>query len=216
MIFASFPLAAAEGVVLAHSHRLPGRVLKKGFVLDAEALEALRAAGHDAVIGARFEADDVAENPAAERLAVALTGKALSRGRAGTGRVNIHADSAGLFVVDSLRLATINGIDESLTTATLADQTAVAAGDMVATIKIIPFAVPAHLLGQAEARIAADGQPFTLHPFRRRIVGLVLSQLPGLKESVIAGTIAATEARVAGLGGQLLPPRTCEIGRAHV
>ena len=209
MIFAAFALDDADGVVLAHSHRLPGRVLKKGLVLNAEALAALRAAGHDSVIGARFEPGDVAENDAAEALALALTGNGVSRGRAGTGRVNIHADSAGLFIVDSQRLALINGIDESLTSATLPDNTPVAAGDMVATIKVIPFAVQRALLQQAAAVIGAEGPPFALHPFRRLTVGLVLSQLPGLKESVLEGTIAATEARVVGLGGRLLPPLTC-------
>ncbi len=209
MIFAAFAVDDAEGVVLAHSHRLPGRVLKKGLVLDRDAVAALRTAGHVQVIGARFEAGDVAENVAAEVFATALSSAGLSRGRAGTGRVNIHADAAGLFVVDAARLSRLNGIDEALTAATLADQVPVAAGDMVATIKVIPFAVPQAVLDRAAAAVAEAGVPFALHPFRRLTVGLVLSQLPGLKESVIEGTIAATEARVVGLGGRLLPPLTC-------
>lgn len=216
MIFAAFALDDAEGVVLAHSHRLPGRVLKKGVVLDRDALTALREAGHQQVIGARFDADDVAENVAAETFATALTGVGLSRGRAGTGRANIHADAAGLFVVDAERLARLNGIDEALTAATLADQVPVAAGDMVATIKVIPFAVPQAVLDAATAMIAAEGAPFALHPFRRLTVGLVLSQLPGLKDSVIEGTIAATEERVVGLGGRLLPPLTCAHAEAPI
>ena len=61
MIFGAFPLAEALGAVVAHSHRLAGRVLKKGAVLDEAALAALREAGRETVIAARFEPGDVAE-----------------------------------------------------------------------------------------------------------------------------------------------------------
>ena len=216
MIFSAFALADAEGVVLAHSHRTPGRVLKKGLVLDPESIKALAESGAPSVIGARFEPGDIAENPAAERLAQALAITGLSRGKAGTGRVNVHADSTGLFTVDSVRLDAINAISESLTVATLADQTPVVAGFMVATIKIIPFAVQETLLAEVEALIALAGVPFALHPFRRLTVGLVLSALPGLKASVIEGTIAATEARVASLGGRMLPALTCAHAEAPI
>ena len=216
MIFSAFALADAEGVVLAHSHRTPGRVLKKGLVLDPESIKALAESGAPSVIGARFEPGDIAENPAAERLAQALAITGLSRGKAGTGRVNVHADSTGLFTVDSVRLDAINAISESLTVATLADQTPVVAGSMVATIKIIPFAVQETLLAEVEALIARAGVPFALHPFRRLTVGLVLSALPGLKASVIEGTIAATEARVASLGGRMLPALTCAHAEAPI
>lgn len=216
MIFSAFALTEAEGVVLAHSHRTPARVLKKGLVLDHESIKALAESGATDVIGARFEPGDIAENPAAERLAQALAIAGLSRGRPGTGRVNVHADSSGLFSVDSVRLDAINGISESLTVATLADQTPVAAGDMVATIKIIPFAVQEALLAEVEALIAQAGIPFALHPFRRLTIGLVLSELPGLKASVIEGTIAATEARVASLGGRMLPALTCAHQEAPI
>ncbi|MCC6716779.1 MAG: molybdopterin-binding/glycosyltransferase family 2 protein [Acetobacteraceae bacterium] len=209
MIFTSFPLDEAEGAVLAHSHRTPDRVLKKGTVLDAAGIAALRAAGKDAVIAARFEPGDIAENDAATRLAAAVTGPLVSAGRAGTGRVNLHADTAGLLIVDQARLVRINRVDESLTVATLPDSAVVAPGDMLATIKVIPFAVPGPLLERAEA-LARDGRaPFTLHPFRPLTVGLVVCELPGMKESVLAGTVEATQARVLALGGTMLPSRRC-------
>ena len=209
MIFASFPLDEAQGTILAHSHRTPERVLKKGTLLDAAAIAALRAAGKAEVIAARFEPGDIAENEAATRLAAAVMAPRISAGRAGTGRVNLHADSAGLLMVDSVRLGQLNRLDESLTIATLPDSAVVAPGNMLATIKVIPFAVPGPVLEQAEALARTGGPPFTLHPFRRLVVGLVLSELPGMKESVLAGTIEATEARIHALGGTMLPSRRC-------
>jgi molybdenum cofactor cytidylyltransferase len=108
--------------------------------------------------------------------------------------------------VDADKITRINLISDALTVATLPDHAIVAPRDMVATIKVIPFAVPGAELDQVEAA-ARDGAPaFAVHPFRKLAVGLVLTELPGLKESVTEGTIAATNARVTALGGTLLPP----------
>jgi molybdenum cofactor cytidylyltransferase len=209
VIFARLPLDEALGAVLAHSHRLPDRMLRKGHLIDAAAIAALRAAGRSDIIAARLEPGDVAENEAAGRLAEALCAPGLVAGRAGTGRVNLHAETAGLLRVDAARVDFINLQHESLTVATLPDFSVVAARDMVATIKVIPFAVPGAVLGRVEAASRDGGGGFSLHPFRPLKVGLALSELPGLKESVTEGTIAATRQRVGGLGGTLLTPLTC-------
>ena len=209
MIFAAFPLAEALGAVLAHSHRLPDRMLRKGFLLDEPALAALRAAGHTEVIAAKLEPGDVAENEAAARLAAALGAPGLAAGRAGTGRVNLHAQSAGLLRVDASRVDFFNVQHEALTVATLPDYSVVAARDMVATIKVIPFAVPGAVLDRVEAASREGGGAFSLHPFRPLQVGLALSELPGPQASVTDGTIEATRQRVVGLGGSLLTPLTC-------
>ncbi len=209
MIFGALRLDDALGAILAHSHRLPDRLLRKGSVLDEAALAALRAAGRTEVIAARLELGDVAENEAAGRLAAALQTPGLSAGRAGTGRVNLHAGAAGLLRVDAARIDGINLLHEALTVATLPDYAVVAPRDMVATIKVIPFAVPGAVLDRVEAASRGGGPGLSLHPFRPLKVGLALSELPGLKESVTEGTIAATRQRVTGLGGTLLTPLRC-------
>ena len=60
-----------------------------------------------------------------------------------TGRANIYAAAAGLAQIDATAIARLNGIDEAVTIATVAPFERVQAGQMLATIKIIPFAVPA-------------------------------------------------------------------------
>jgi molybdenum cofactor cytidylyltransferase len=182
MIFGATPLEEAKGAILAHSLRLPGRVIKKGTVLDEEAVSAIRESGRRDVITARLEAGDVPENEAAERLATALTSPLIARSRAATGRVNLLAETAGLLVLDARRIDALNAVDESLTVATLPNHTPVAPKEMLATIKVIPFAVPGIVLGVAEAVAKGGRAPLlAIHPFRPLKVGLVLTELPGIK-----------------------------------
>ena len=207
MIFGPTALAEADGAVLAHTHRLPGRVLKKGSVLDADALAALRAAGMDPVIAARLQPGDVGEDAAARRIAAALLGPGLSATRAATGRVNLLAGAAGMLRADRARIDALNAVDEAVTVATLPDATPVAAGEMVATIKIIPFALPGAVLARAEA--ACGEGAMAVLGWQPRRVGLVLTTLPGLKQSVITGTIAATQGRIDSIGCTLMPALQC-------
>jgi molybdenum cofactor cytidylyltransferase len=204
MIFGPTPLDDAKGAILAHTVRLKGRVIKKGTVLDDAALAALREEGRREVITARLEAGDVPEDEAADRIANALLSPLIARSRASTGRVNLFAESAGLFTADAALVDRLNAVDESITIATLPNRSVVAPKEMLATIKVIPFAVPGTALAVVEA-MARARQALSLKPFRRLNVGLVLTELPGVKESVMEGAVEATQARVEALLGTLLP-----------
>ena len=214
MIFGRFPLDAAEGAMLAHSHRCPGRVLKKGTTLDAAAIAELRAAGLSEVIAARLAPTDLHENASADGLAQRLEAPHLRRNPATTGRVNLVAETAGVLRVNAAIIDAINLTDEALTVATLPDFAVVAAGDMVATIKVIPFAVAAET--QAAVEAAAQTCAFALHPFRPRRVGLVISEIGTLKQSVVDGTIAATRGRTDSIGATLLAPLRCPHAEAPI
>ena len=207
MRFGRIGLDEADGAILAHTQRLPGRVLKKGAVLDVAAIDALRAAGVASIIAARLDPGDVTEDEAAARLADALLSPGLKRTGAGTGRVNLVASGDGLLRIDGGIIDAINAVDEALTIGTLADYAVVTPREMIAMIKIIPFSVPGPVLERAIAAIT--GPALTLHPFRALRVGLVMSTLPGLKPSILAGTAEATAHRVQGLTGTMLPPLEC-------
>lgn len=217
MIFGDLPTRNALGAVLAHTHRLPGRVLKKGTILDADAVAALTGADIVHIIAAQLEPGDLGEDAAARRIAAVLLGPAnsgLTATRAATGRVNLVAATAGLLSVDAAAVDALNAVDEAVTIATLHDATPVVAGDMVATIKIIPFAVPGAVLDRAAA--CANAGVMSIRPWQARRVGLVLTTLPGLKPSVINGTIAATATRIAGVGSTMLSPLQCPHQEAPI
>jgi molybdenum cofactor cytidylyltransferase len=209
MKFGAVPLDEARGAVMAHSQRVGDKMIRKGSVLDEAAIAALREAGRTEVICARLEPGDVPEDIAADRLATPLVSPLIARSRAATGRVNLAAEAPGLLRVDAAKIDRLNSIDETLTVGTLPDYAVVAPKDLVATIKVIPFSVPGTVLTVAETLARQGGSPLTLHPFRALKVGLVVTELPGLKDSTTEKTIAATEQRITALTGTLLPPVHC-------
>jgi molybdenum cofactor cytidylyltransferase len=205
MLFGRFPLAQARGGILAHNLKTADRVLRKGALIDPAAYALLDQAGYAEVTIARLEPGDVPEGEAATRLGQCLLRPHLRRSNDVHGRVNLFAEADGLLRIDAVGLESLNLIDESITLATLPDRSAVKAGDMLATLKIIPFAVGARAMDAAETLIAAASL-ITLKPFAPLRVGLILSELPQLKDSAIEHTIDATRARIEAHNGVLLPP----------
>jgi molybdenum cofactor cytidylyltransferase len=200
--FGSVPVAQAVGATVAHAIRRNGFVLKKGQIVTPEHQAALAAAGVIEIIAARLEAGDVGEDEAARRLAERLAGPNLRLERAFTGRVNLFAERAGLVVVEAGTIARVNAVDEAITAATLAPFRAVEAGDMVATVKIIPFAVPGETLGAALE--AAGGGGVRVAPFRPLRIGVISTLLPGIKPSVVAKTLRVLEARLEPAGASIV------------
>jgi len=196
------PLAVGEatGAILAHSVRHGGGVFKKGTVLTEDQVARLRAAGVEIVIAARLEPDDVHEDEAAHRLATVVAGDAVRVERPFTGRSNLYAEAAGVLVVDRDCIDRLNRIDPAITVATLPAFATVEAGRMIATVKIIPFAVERRHLAAAEAA-AADA--VRVARFRPLTVGMVATTLPGLKPTVMDKTRRLLEQRLEAAGGRL-------------
>src|SRR5262245_56999791 len=202
MRFGSFPLGETEGAILAHSLRAGGRLIKKGRVLTQADIAQLREAGITELTVARLEAGDVPEDIAATRVAQALRGEGLRIGAAFTGRVNLYAEKAGLVVLNGERLDALNLIDESITVATLAPFAPVAPGEMVATVKVIPFAAPDAAVSKAVS--AAEDAPIAIAAFEPKTVGLVSTELPGQKKSLLDKNRSSLEARLVPLSGTLV------------
>jgi molybdenum cofactor cytidylyltransferase len=202
MKFGRVSLAEAEGAIAAHSIRHASGVVKKGTVLTPELVARLKEAGVAEVVAARLGAGDVHEDEAARRIAEVLKGTNVRLDEAGTGRCNLYAVEAGLFVVDRAAVDTLNRLDPGLTVATLEAFRPVEAGRMVATVKIIPFAVPRHAV-DAAARFAAD-PVLSVAPWRRLKVGLAATTLPGLKPKVMDKTRRVLEERLMPAGATLI------------
>ncbi|QEW21281.1 putative molybdopterin biosynthesis protein MoeA/LysR substrate binding-domain-containing protein [Marinibacterium anthonyi] len=202
MIFGPVPVGAAEGAVLAHSVRVSEGRLRKGKVLGAADVAALRAEGVAEVIVARFEAGDVGEDAAARRVAAALV---RDPGAAGlrvtepfTGRVNLMAEGPGVVVLDEAVIGAVNRVDPMITVATVPNYQQMGPGGMVATIKIISYGVAGAAVDRAEA---VAGDAIRLAGPAYGSVGLAMTVIPGGPDN--AKGQAAIEARVKALGLQM-------------
>ncbi|TIM92060.1 MAG: 4-diphosphocytidyl-2C-methyl-D-erythritol kinase, partial [Mesorhizobium sp.] len=206
MKFGPIAIYEAEGAVLAHATTAGERRFRKAHRLNGEDVAALKAAGISEVVVAVLSSDDLGEDAAAEKIALNMSHRNVETKPAATGRVNLHAETAGVFTVDAQMIDAINAIDPAITIATLAQHAPVEAGQMVATVKIIPFAVAASLV-DAVARICAGGEIFAVNAYRPVNVGVIQTTLPGLKPSVLDKTLRVTEARLARSGGRLTAER---------
>jgi len=197
MKFGALPLAEAIGAVAVHSIRKDGLVLKKGTVIGEREAAALVKAGIHEIVVARIEPDDVSEDVAAAEIATAVAGPGVRIDRAFTGRANLFAEQAGILVVDRGAVDRLNRIDPAITLATLAAYAPVVVGKMIATVKIIPFAVAGAARDQAVA-IAKAARPLVrVAPYQVHKIGIVSTLLPGLADKVIAKTLKITAERIA-------------------
>ena len=201
MKFGPVPVGDALGGIVAHAVRRDGLVLKKGETLDAARIDALKTAGVTEIVIARLDAGDVGEDEAARLLADAIAGAHLRIEKPFTGRSNLFAASAGVLMFDAAALDRVNEIDERVTVATLPAFRAVVAGEMVATVKIIPFAAPGAVIDRAIS--AARDVGLRIAPYRPTRISVISTLLPGLKPSVIAKTLRVMNERLAPAGAAI-------------
>ena len=204
MKFGPVPLGHAPGKILGHNIAGPDgkRILRKGKPLTAEDIAALRAIGRNSVYVAELEPGDLDEDAAARRVAEAVTGNGLRLSGPASGRVNLLATVQGVLRVDVERLNRVNASD-GVTLATLASHTAVRPRQIVATVKIIPFAVPEKVIEQAEGAGTRGGSPLIrVDELKPQSVSLILSGSPSLKEKLFAD-FAPLRERVEALGSQI-------------
>ena len=197
--------AEAVGGVTVHTLRQGSLVLKKGTTIGPSEIEALTKAGVKEIVVVRLEAGDVSEDVAAASIAQAVTGDGIHVERAFTGRANLFAARAGILVIDRAAVDRINNVDEAITFATLPAFKPVVEGEMIATVKLIPFGVEAELRDAAVA--AAGNGALRVAPYVIKRVGVVSTLLPGLASKVIDKTLRVTAERLAPAGAAIIAER---------
>ncbi len=198
------PMEAIGGVTV-HTLRQGSLVLRKGTTIGHAEVEALTRAGVKEIVVVRLEDGDVSEDVAAAGIAQAVAGDGIHVERAFTGRANLFAAKAGVLVVDRAKVDRINGVDEAITFATLAAYKPVVEGEMVATVKLIPFGVEAKLRDAAVK--AASGGALRIAPYVIKRVGIVSTLLPGLAPKVVEKPLRVTAERLAPAGATIMAER---------
>ncbi|MFD1744115.1 NTP transferase domain-containing protein [Rhizobium helianthi] len=206
MKFGPVPLAEAEGALLAHGVAHPQGRLPKGTILTSTCVQLLRDNGIEEVVVAKLEPGDMTEDEAAGALASAIRAENIDASAPATGRVNFYASANGLFTVDKAQVDAFNTVDPAITLACLKDAAPVKAGDMVATIKIIPLAVDGAKVELAAA-LAAGESFMHVKAYRQYSVALIQTQLPVLKGSVLDKTAQLLQRRLAASGSVIVSER---------
>ncbi len=211
MKFGPVPLALAIGKILGHNIAGPDgkRLFRKGKPLTADDVTTLRRLGRSSVYVAEIEPEDVDEDTASRRVAEAVRGEGLRLPGASSGRANLLASTLGVLRVDAERLTRLNEC-EGITLATLAAHTPVRARQIVATVKVIPFAVPESIVQRAiaiatrsSASLANREPLIRVEALIPQPVSLIFSGSVSIREK-LADDFAPLVERVEALGSHLL------------
>ncbi|MEO5888059.1 MAG: molybdopterin-binding protein, partial [Anaerolineales bacterium] len=200
MKFEPVPLSEAEGKILGHNiAAVTGeRLLRKGKPLTQADLAKLRALGRNSVYVAEMEADDVDENKAARRVSEAICGPGLHIKGMAAGRANLLSNEMGILRIDVERLAQINECN-GITLATLLTHSPLQARQIVATVKIIPYALPEPIVSRVEA-IGAGSPPIVrVDALASQSVGMILSGSTSLQQK-LTSDFAPLRGRIEELG----------------
>lgn len=206
MKFATVDLVSAKGHILAHTVKVGTVVLKKGITLDDNNLDQLRLAKCNTVTVAMLEKGDITENEAASTLAKAFLSNGIKANPAFAGRVNLIADTDGVVVIDVDAINAFNFVDHAITIATLNTHTRVKKGNLLATLKIIPYAVSELNIDAALDCIGQDS--LKLYSFKTKTCDLILTRTQGFKASLIAKAEQTIKARIAPLNMRM---KNCQI-----
>lgn len=198
------------GAVLARDLVVDGERWSKGRRLSADDLARLAAARETWAPGGRasgevtvivLERGDLHEDEAAVRLANAVRGPGLELRGPAESRVDLVAATHGVLHVRTAALERLNRIDP-LEVFTAFDGQVVRAGQLVASVKVAPHAVPEAVVAAGE-RIAARATPLvSVAPFVPRRVGVVVKETVG--GTARARFEASARAKVEGLGSSIV------------
>lgn len=216
MIFGNMLATEAEGAILAHSIHAGEVHFRKGRKLSAADIQTLVTADILKVTAIRLEADDVPEDEAARALAMAIAGPNVMVSEAFTGRANLFATADGVVTIDRQRVTRINLLGEALTIATLQPFDRVESRQMLATIKVIPFAVPRAQLDHALEIAQEAGPLIATRPFKSHGVGLIATTLPGMKPGIFDKSRKVLDDRLTAMGSTITREIRCGHDEAEV
>ena len=210
MFFGSLALNKAENAILAHTLKVGKKTFKKGRKLSSEDLSLLSRENIETLICAKLESGDIFEDDAADRITSRIIGKNLRKGAASTGRTNIYADKKGLVSYDAKAVNRFNSINEAVTLGLVPSFQHVERGQMIGTLKIIPFAISGLVMTEIERFANVHPSLFNLTPYVKKTATLIQTRLTTTKASVIDSTAKVTTERLEMMDAVLIKEGRCK------
>ena len=210
MKFGRLPVSDCEGAILAHSIMVMGRKWKKGRELSSHDISVLAHDGFENVYAAKLEDDDVSEDAAAEAVARVLAGQGVEIRKAITGRCNLYAKDRGLLRLRTDRVDAINAIDESITVATLEPYCSVFTGQLLASVKVMPFGVNRQLVDKCVSLVSRGMPTVGVNQFQPLSVGLIQTRTEWFNQKLLEKGARMLRERAEILGSKIEIEKVCD------
>ena len=207
MKFGEKSISECLGDLLVHSVRIPNGKLPKGTKLSKTHIQSLRSMGIERLLVASLQKEDVDENLAAKLLSTAFYKTGFKLSVPSTGRVNFIAEHLSISRLDVKKINRLNEIDEAITFATVLPDQLLTKGQMVATLKIIPYAVSKRSIDKA-IKLIKSGKLLSCHQIISRNFSLIQTKFEDTKPSILLATENVTRTRLAQLECSLID---CQI-----
>ncbi len=215
MKFGEKPITACLGDLLVYSVRIPNGKLPKGTRLTKTHIEKLRLMGIERLLVASLQKQDIDENLAAKLLSTAFYKKGFKLSVPATGRVNFIAEHLSISRLDIEKINKLNEIDEAITFATVLPDQLLTKGQMVATLKIIPYAVSKRSLDKA-IKLIKGGELLSCRQIIPRNFSLIQTTFEDTKPSILLATENVTRTRLAQLECSLIDCQIVEHSADYV
>ena len=190
------------GVVLAQTYNLPGKIISKGTFVTNEVVGYFKTGNVKTILCAVPEEGDIHEDEAAEAISSAIDKNHIYADKASTGRVNFKSQSLCLVRYDRDFIKELNLVDESIAFSIVEHNQLLAEGDLIATLKIIPFFMQKKYVDRV-IKILAKDELFKIHSLKKKEVILIQTCFEWQKKSIFTATSNVTKARLEALGCSL-------------
>ncbi len=214
------PTEKAVGHVLCHdmTQIIPGEYkdarFRKGHIVTEKDIPVLLAMGKENLYVWEKTEGMVHENEAAERLAALCRNEHMSATPVKEGKIELKAEIAGLFRVDSARLRAVNAIDE-LMIATRHGNMPVRPGDKLCGTRCIPLVIDEEKLIAAEKAVGEE-PILELLPYQLKKAGVITTGSEVFHGRIQDAFTPAVVKKLEGYGIAMTEHITVDDGLANI
>lgn len=170
----------AEGHILCHDitrivrrGETKGVAFSKGYVVTKEDIPLLLSIGKEHLYVWEKQSGMLHENDAAQILYHICANTHMSPSPVKEGKIEVIAETDGMFFADVKRLKAINSLGEMMI-ATRHSACPVQKGDVLAGTRVIPLIIEEEKMNRAK-QVAGETPLLTLRPFQKKKVGLIIT-----------------------------------------
>jgi hypothetical protein len=198
----------AVGLTLAHDvtkvspGHSKGPAFSRGHVIKAEDIPGFLSIGKEHVFVLELEPDEVHEEEAANRIAVAVSGKNFRHTEPHEGKVDLISTTNGLIQINEKGLEKINALGDMIV-ATMHSNTVCKEGTTVAGMRIIPLFIKEKRLLKMEEIAAIYNPIVNVVPFKLNKIGIIITGNEVFNGTIKDGFSPVLHKKIEALGAEV-------------